>query len=58
MKCVQLDKTIRRVSDSEASAMVKRGGWTYCSKKEWREANPKRHRAAQAVQAAAYSAKR
>jgi hypothetical protein len=57
MKCVQLDKTIRRVSDSEASAMVKRG-WTYCSKKEWREANPKRHGAAQAVQAAAYSAKR
>ena len=57
MKCVQLDKTIRRVSDSEASAMVKRG-WAYCSKTEWRDANPKRHGAAQAVQAAAYSAKR
>ena len=57
MKCVQQDKTIRRVSDREASAMVKRG-WAYCSKTEWREANPKRHRAAQAVQAAAYSAKR
>ena len=48
MKCVQQDKTIRRVSDREASAMVKRG-WTYCSKTEWREANPKRHRAAQAI---------
>ena len=48
MKCVQLDKTIRRVSDREASAMVKRG-WAYCSKTEWREANPTRHRAAQAI---------
>ena len=48
MKCVQQDKTIRRVSDREASAMVKRG-WTYCSKTEWREANPKRYLAAQAA---------
>jgi len=45
MKCVKQNETIRRVSDQEASAMVKRG-WEYCSKGKWRNASPKRRKKA------------
>ena len=36
MKCIKKDKTIRRVSDSEASKAVTKG-WSYCPKIEWKK---------------------
>ena len=36
MKCIKSGEKIRRVSDQEASALVKKG-WAYCPKKLWKE---------------------
>jgi len=37
MKCVKniVDKKIRKVSDDEASMLVK-SGWVYCPRKDWK----------------------
>jgi|7_EtaG_2_1085326.scaffolds.fasta_scaffold98139_1 hypothetical protein len=36
MKTVKKNKTIKRVSDTQAESLTKKG-WKYCPKSEWRE---------------------
>jgi hypothetical protein len=36
MKTVKQGKEVKRVSDSDAEIMIKKGGWAYCPKSEWK----------------------
>jgi len=38
MKCIKKNETVQRVSDAEASKLIKQG-WNYISKGEWKNSN-------------------